>query len=286
MQRAGGHQAMVIHVRALAGWRPLDFAELWRYRELLWVLGMRDVTVRYKQTVLGVFWAIIPPLSTTLIFSAIFTMLRVAPQTLSNGFPYLLFAFSAQVPWQLFANSLNQSSNSLVGSQQLLTKVYFPRLVIPISSLFSAVVDFLVCTALLAGIMVWYRHSVVLGWPLVTLPFFAILAIATSLAVGLWTSALNVQYRDVRYVVPIMLQLWMYVSPVIYSSRSVPEKWRHLYAVNPMAGVVEGFRWAVLGGDQPAPGPMLLISSISVAGLLLAGLFYFKRMEKTFADRV
>jgi lipopolysaccharide transport system permease protein len=205
---------------------------------------------------------------------------------LSNGLPYILFSFTAQVPWQLFANSLSQSSNSLVGSQHLLTKVYFPRLVIPIASLFSAVVDFLVCLAILGGMMFWYRDYVDPGWPLLTLPMFTLLALAASLAVGLWMSALNVQYRDVRYVVPIVVQLWMYVSPIIYSSASIPERWRALYAVNPMASVAEGFRWALLGGTQPAPGPMVLVSLASVAILLVGGLFYFKRMEKTFADRV
>ena len=285
-QDSGGRNAALIRVRPVPGWRAIDFAELWRYRELLWILGSRDVRVRYKQTVLGVLWAIIPPLFTTLIFNAIFMVLKVTPQTLSNGLPYLLFAFAAQVPWQLFANSLSQSSNSLVGSQNLITRVYFPRLIIPIASLFSAVVDFLVCLAILAGIMAWYRDSIDLGWPLLTLPLFTLLALATSLAVGLWMSALNVQYRDVRYVVPIVVQLWMYVSPVIYSSSSIPEKWRPLYAVNPMASVAEGFRWALLGGNQPAPGPMLLVSLSSVGALFIGGLFYFKRMEKTFADLV
>lgn len=285
-QDRGGQTATPIRVRAKPGWRAIDFAELWHYRELLWILGSRDVKVRYKQTALGVLWAIIPPLFTTLIFNAIFMVLRVTPQTLSNGFPYLLFAFTAQVPWQLFASSLSQSSNSLVGSQHLITKVYFPRLVIPVASLFSAVVDFLICSAILAGIMTWHRESIELGWPLVTLPFFTLLALVTSLAVGLWMSALNVQYRDVRYVVPIVAQLWMYASPVIYSSSNIPEKWRPFYAVNPMASVAEGFRWALLGKNQPAPGPMLLVSLVSVAALLVGGLFYFKRMEKTFADLV
>jgi len=283
-QDPGGQTAAPIRVRAKPGWRAIDFAELWRYRELLWILGSRDVKVRYKQTALGILWAIIPPLFTTLIFNAIFVLLKVTPQTLSNGFPYVLFAFTAQVPWQLFANSLSQSSNSLVGSQHLVTKVYFPRLVIPIASLFSAVVDFLICSAILAGIMAWYRESIELGWPLITLPFFTLLAICASLAVGLWMSALNVQYRDVRYVVPIVAQLWMYASPVVYSSVNIPEKWRPLYAVNPMASVAEGFRWALLGKNHPAPGPMLLVSLVSVAALLIGGLFYFKRMEKTFAD--
>ena len=282
----GGQAAALVCVRARPGWRAIDFAELWQYRELLWILGSRDVKVRYKQTALGVLWAIIPPLFTTLIFNAIFTVLKVTPQTLSNGFPYLLFAFTAQVPWQLFANSLSQSSNSLVGSQHLITKVYFPRLVIPIASLFSAVVDFLICLAILAGIMAWYRDSIELGWPLATLPFFTLLALASSLAVGLWMSALNVQYRDVRYVVPIVGQLWMYASPVIYSSSNIPGKWKLLYAVNPMASVAEGFRWALLGKNQPPPGPMLWVSLVSVAALLVGGLFYFKRMEKTFADLV
>jgi lipopolysaccharide transport system permease protein len=285
-QDPGVQTAAIVRVRAKPGWRPIDFAEIWQYRELLWILGSRDVKVRYKQTALGVLWAIIPPLFTTLIFNAIFVLLRVAPQTLSNGFPYLLFAFTAQVPWQLFANSLSQSSNSLVGNQHLITKVYFPRLVIPIASLFSAVVDFLVCLAILAGLMVWYRESIELGWPLVTLPFFTLLALASSLAVGLWMSALNVQYRDVRYVVPIVTQLWMYASPIIYSSSNIPERWKLLYAVNPIVSVAEGFRWALLGKNQPPPGPILWVSLVSVAALVVGGLFYFKRMEKTFADLV
>jgi lipopolysaccharide transport system permease protein len=285
-QDAAWQQPVPIRVRAKPGWRAIDFAELWHYRELLWILGSRDVKVRYKQTALGVLWAIIPPLFTTLIFNAIFIVLKVTPQTLSNGFPYILFAFTAQVPWQLFANSLTQSSNSLVGSQHLITKVYFPRLLIPIASLFSAVVDFLVCMAILVGLMAWYSDFIELGWPLFTLPFFTLLALATSLAVGLWMSALNVLYRDVRFVVPIVVQLWMYVSPVIYSSSNVPEKWRPLYALNPMASVADGFRWALLGNDELAPGPMLAVSLVSVAALLVGGLFYFKRMERTFADLV
>lgn len=282
----GRQAAAPIHIRAKPGWRAIDFRELWHYRELLWILGARDVKVRYKQTALGVLWAIIPPLFTALIFNAIFMLLGVTPQRLSNGFPYLPFAFTAQVPWQLFASSLSQLSNSLVGSQHLITKVYFPRLVIPISSLFSAVVDFLICLAILGGIMAWYHDSIDLGWSLLSLPFFTLLALTTSLAVGLWLSALNVQYRDVRFVVPIVVQLWMYVSPVIYSSTNIPARWRSLYAVNPMVSVVDGFRWALLGNNQPAPGPMLWVSLVSVAALLVGGLLYFKRQEKTFADLV
>ncbi len=281
-----GRPLAAVHVRAKPGWRAVDFAELWQYRELLWMLGMRDVKVRYKQTVLGVLWAIIPPLFTTLIFNAIFSMLRVAPQTISNGFPYLLFVFTAQVPWLLFANSLTKSSNSLVGSQNLITKVYFPRLVVPIASLFSAFFDFLTCLAILAGIMAWYHEFVDLGWALAALPFFTLLALATSLAVGLWMSALNVLYRDVRFVVPILVQLWMYVSPIVYSSSNIPERWKLVYGLNPMASVADGFRWALLGGNQPPPGPMLTVSLVSVVAFLVGGLFYFRRMEKTFADVV
>jgi lipopolysaccharide transport system permease protein len=275
-----------IRVCAKPGWRGIDFAELWQYRELLWILGMRDVKVRYKQTLFGALWAIIPPLFTTLIFNAIFMVLRVGSQTLSDGFPYLLFVFTAQVPWQLFSSSLTQSSNSLVGSQHLVTKVYFPRLVIPIASFFSAILDFLVCLGILALLMVWYREYVDVGWRLAALPFFTLLALATSLAMGLWLSALNVMYRDVRFVVPILVQLWMYISPVIYSSTNIPERWRSLYALNPMASVVDGFRWSLLGGKQSAPASMLFVSVVSVAILLIGGLFYFRRMERTFADVV
>ena len=278
----GGQAAAPIRVRPIPGWRAIDFAELWQYRELLWILGTRDVKVRYKQTVLGVLWAIIPPLFTALIFNGIFRLLGVAPATLSNGFPYLLFAFTAQVPWQLFASSLNQSSNSLVGSQHLLTKVYFPRLVIPIASLFSAVVDFLVCLAILACMMAWYRESIALGWPLVSLPFFTLLALATSLAVGLWMSALNVKYRDVRFALPFLIQLWIFVSSVILPSSSLPEKLRWALLLNPMSAIIEGYRSALFG--LPFDWPALGIAALLTILMLFYSVYSFGKAERSFAD--
>ncbi|MCE9591621.1 MAG: ABC transporter permease [Planctomycetes bacterium] len=285
---AAAPEPQTVYIRAKPGWRAIDFGELWYYRELLWNLAVRDVTIRYKQTFLGVLWAIIPPFFTMVIFTVILTTLfGLDRQRLFNGLPAPLAMFTALAPWQLFSVSLNQSSNSLVGSQNLISKVYFPRLIIPISSMASAVVDFCICSVFLAGMLVWYHDQVTVGWQVVTLPLFFLLAVATALSVGLWLSALNVQYRDVRYAVPIMVQLWMYASPIIYSSARVPEKWRVWYALNPMVGVVDGFRWALLGGrEEFAPGMMTAVSVVSVLVLLLGGLFYFRRMEKTFADLV
>lgn len=273
--------AEAVVVRAKPGWRPIDLAEIWHYRELLWILAVRDIKVRYKQTALGALWAIIPPVFTMLVFTFIFG--HVAK--MSTGLPYPLFSFCGLVPWQLFANSLNQSSNSLVGSQNLITKVYFPRLVIPISSVLSAMVDFFICLTILGGMIVYYHDTVQLGWSLLFLPPLILLAVLTALSVGLWLSALNVLYRDIRYTVPFLIQFWMYSSPVLYPSSKVPEAWRLLYGLNPMAGVVEGFRWALLGHTEP-PGPLLGVSVLSVLLLLVGGLFYFRRMEKNFADLV
>jgi len=283
-----------VEIRASPGWRAIDFAELWHYRELLWNLAARDIRVRYKQTFLGVLWAIIPPFFTMVIFTVILTHLfGLSRGALFGDIPAPLAMFAALTPWQLFSVSLNQSSNSLVGSQNLISKVYFPRLVIPISSMASAVVDFGICFLLLLGIMGWYHESVTLGWQLLFLPLFFLLAATTALAVGLWLSALNVQYRDVRYVVPILVQMWMFLSPIIYPSsrvyghESLPVVWKTLYAANPMAGVIDGFRWCLLGGrPEFAPGPMLAVSVVSVLVILVGGLFYFRRMEKTFADLV
>jgi lipopolysaccharide transport system permease protein len=271
-----------VHVRPRPGWRPIDFAELWHYRELLWILAGRDIKVRYKQTALGALWAVIPPVFTMLIFTFIFG--TVAKMD-TSGVPYPIFSFSALVPWWLFANSLTQSSNSLVGSQNLITKVYFPRLVIPISSILSALLDFSITLLLLAGMMAYYHDSVHVGLGLLALPLLVALAVTCALAVGLWLSALNVQYRDIRYVIPFLVQFWMYASPVLYSSSKIPARWRLLYGLNPMAGVVEGFRWALIGKTGP-PGPMLAVSVASVIVLLIGGLFYFRRMEKSFADLV
>jgi lipopolysaccharide transport system permease protein len=276
----------VVRIRASAGWRAVSLAELWRYRELLWFLAARDIKLRYKQTALGLAWAVIQPLFTMIVFSVFFGRLGGIP---SDGVPYPLFALAALLPWQLFAYALTQSSNSLVNEQRLITKVYFPRLIVPVSSVLSGLVDFGIAFVLLLGMMGYYwlkgDFSPATGWALLAVPLLVLFALATALAVGLWLAALNVQYRDVRYTIPFLTQFWMFASPVAYPSSLVPEAWRPLYGLNPMAGVIEGFRWALLGNADPSLG-MLGVSAAAVAVLLTGGLFYFRRMERTFADVV
>jgi lipopolysaccharide transport system permease protein len=262
------------------GWIPLNLSELWEYRELLYFLVWRDIKVRYKQTALGAAWAVVQPLFMMLVFSLFFGFLARIP---SDGIPYPVFAFCALLPWQLFANALTEASNSLVGNQNLLTKVYFARLVIPIAAVLSGLVDFLIAFVILLGMMLYYR--IVPGTAIVVLPGFILLAILTALAVGLWLSALNVQYRDVRYTMSFLVQFWLFATPVAYPSSIVPERWRALYGINPMAGVVEGFRWALLG-KSPPPAAMLFVSVLVVLVLLVGGLYYFRRMEQEFADIV
>jgi lipopolysaccharide transport system permease protein len=254
--------------------------ELWEYRELLYFLTWRDIKVRYKQTVLGAAWAIIQPLFMMLVFSLFFGKLAGVP---SDGIPYPVFTFCGLLPWQLFAYSVTQAGNSLVGSQNLITKVYFPRLVVPISAVLGGVVDFAIAFLLLLAMIFYY--GIVPGWQMVALPGLVLLAVLTALGVGLWLSALNVQYRDVRYTIGFMVQFWLFATPVAYPSSIVPEKWRVLYALNPMVGVVDGFRWALLGKPS-SPGMPLLISVIVVLMLLAGGLYYFRRMEQQFADIV
>jgi len=261
-------------------WIPLQLDELWEYRELLYFLVWRDVKVRYKQTALGAAWAVVQPLFMMLVFSLFFGLLAKVP---SDGIPYPVFTFCALIPWQLFANALSEASNSLVGNQNLITKVYFARLVIPIAAVLSGLVDFLIAFVILLGMMLYY--GIVPGWSIIALPGFILLAVLTALAVGLWLSALNVQYRDVRYTMSFLVQFWLFATPVAYSSSIVPERWRALYGINPMAGVVEGFRWALLGKSQP-PGAMLFVSASVVTVLLVGGLYYFRRMEQEFADIV
>ncbi len=270
----------VIHIRPSKGWVSLNLRDLWEYRELLYFLVWRDVKVRYKQTVLGAVWAIIQPFFTMVVFSLFFGRLAKVP---SDGIPYPVFAYCALLPWQLFAYALTESGNSLVANQQLVTKVYFPRLVIPISAVLAGLVDFAVAFVVLLGMMLYY--GIVPTAAVLTLPLFLLLAIATALAVGLWLSALNVQYRDVRYTIPFLTQFWLFATPIAYSSSLVPERWRALYGLNPMAGVVEGFRWALLG-KTGGVGPLVLVSALAVGVLLVGGLVYFRRMEKTFADVV
>lgn len=269
-----------VHIEPSHGWASLRLADLWAYRELLYFLIWRDIKVRYKQTVLGVAWAIIQPLCTMIVFSLFFG--RLAGMS-SDGVPYPLFSYAALVPWTLFANGLNQASNSLIDSANLLKKVYFPRLVIPLATVLSGWPDFLVALVLLVPMMLFYGLTPT--WHIVWLPLFLLLTLSTALGVGLWLSAMHVQFRDVRYAAPFFTQLWFYASPIAYPSSHIPEPWRTLYGINPMAGVSEGFRWALLGVET-TPGPMLAVSILVALGLLSSGAYYFRRMEKIFADVV
>jgi lipopolysaccharide transport system permease protein len=262
------------------GWVALRLGALWRYRELLYFLVWRDVKVRYKQTVLGASWAILQPFFTMLIFSIFFGKLARMP---SDGVPYPLFAYVALVPWTFFANGLTLSSNSLIANQGLLRKVYFPRLVIPVAAVAAGLLDFVIAFAVLLGMLVWY--GIAPGWHVVWLPALVVLALVTSLGAGLWFSALSVMYRDVQYVVPFLVQVWLYSTPIVYPASLVPERWRALYAINPMVGVVEGFRWALLGTGA-APGPMIVVSAVAAVVLTFGGLMFFRRMERTFSDMV
>jgi lipopolysaccharide transport system permease protein len=269
-----------IRIEPSKGWISLGLKDLWHYRELLFFLTWRDIKVRYKQTALGAAWAIVQPLLTMLVFTLFFGRLAKVP---SDGIPYPLFSYTALLPWQLFAYALTESSNSVVANERLITKVYFPRLVVPLASILAGLVDFVIAFTLVIGMMVWY--GVRPTWAILALPFFVIFTIVTALAVGLWLSALNVQYRDVRYTLTFIVQFWLIASPVAYSTTLVPARWRPFYGLNPMAGVIEGFRWALLGKTQ-APGTMLWVSVAVVAVVLVSGLYYYRRMEKTFADVV
>jgi lipopolysaccharide transport system permease protein len=267
-------------IRPSRGWQKLKLKELWHYRELLYFFGWRDIKVRYKQTVLGATWAIIQPFFTMVVFSLFFGKLAKVP---SDGVPYPLFAFAALVPWTFFASGLTHSSNSLVESATLLKKVYFPRLVIPISSVMSAAVDFVFAFIMLLAMMLWY--GVLPTANVMWLPLLLVLAFGTALGVGFWLSAINVKYRDVRHTVPFVTQFWLFATPIAYPSSLLSEPWRTVYGINPMVGVVEGFRWALLNTDT-APGPMILVSSLTALIVLVGGAFYFRRMEKSFADVV
>jgi homopolymeric O-antigen transport system permease protein len=258
----------------------LQLRELWEYRELLYFLAWRDIKVRYKQTSLGVIWAIVQPFVTMVLFSLFFGYLAGIP---SDGIPYPIFTFVALLPWQLFANSLAASSNSLVLNQELIKKVYFPRLIIPISAVCVGLIDFGISFVVLLGMMYYYHF-----WPtlaFIALPIFVLLAVITALTIGLWLSTLNVQYRDVQFVIPALTQFWLLATPIAYSSSLIPEQWRLMYGLNPMVGVIEGFRWALLGQTPPV-GNSITISVFVTGTLLIGGLVYFKRTEKTFADVV
>lgn len=272
--------APFLEIRPSRGWIRLNLGELWEYRDLLYFLTWRDIKVRYKQTLLGAAWAVIQPVLTMVIFSLFFGRLGKIP---SDGIPYPLFSFAALVPWTLFSTALTQSSNSLVGSSNLLRKIYFPRLIIPLASTLSPVVDFLIAFTVLGGLMVWYGYTPTLNclW----IPALLLLLMVTALGVGLWLAALNVQFRDVKYTIPFLTQAWLFATPIAYPSSLLGEPWRTVYGINPMVGVVEGFRWALLGA-RTAPGPIVLVSALAALCILLTGAFYFRRTERSFADIV
>jgi lipopolysaccharide transport system permease protein len=269
-------------IEPLQGWVPLNLRELFEYRDLLFYMTWRDITVRYKQTILGATWAILQPLMTMVVFSVFFGELAKIP---SNGVPYPIFSYTALLPWTYFASGISRTSGVLVANTNLLKKVYFPRLILPISGMVSGLPDFGLSFVVLIGMMAYY--GVYPRWAaLPLLPLFLLLALIAALGVGLWLGALNAQYRDIRYLVPFLTQFWMYATPVIYPTSFLPERWRFVYALNPMAGVVEGFRWVLLAqGDAPDPAVMV-ISFVAALVVLITGAFYFRRMEKNFADIV
>ena len=261
-------------------WVPLDLRELWEQRELVYFLAWRDIKVRYKQTVLGASWAILQPVFAMGVFSVFFGRLGRLP---SDGLPYPLWSFAALVPWTFFSQGLTQAANSLVMSQNLLRKVYFPRLAIPVATVLSAAVDFVLAFAVLAVMILFYQIDLT-GRVVWVIPL-AILAFVSALGAGLWFAALSVRYRDVRFVVPVLVQFWLFATPIAYPSSLLPERWRALYALNPMAGVVEGFRWALLGANT-RPGSMVIVSTIAAVLILVSGAYYFRSVERTFADIV
>lgn len=270
-----------LRIQPSKGWVALKLNEVWAYRELLFFLTQRDIKVRYKQTVIGAAWAIIQPLMTMVVFSIFFGGLAQIP---SDGVPYPIFSFAALVPWGLFAYGLSEASNSLVGSSNLIKKVYFPRLIIPLSSVMAGVVDFVIAFVVL--ILMMLAYGIVPTLNILWLFPLVLLALVTSLGVGMWLSALNVEFRDIRYIIPFLTQFWMFITPIAYPSSLIEnETLRALYGLNPMAGVVEGFRWALLG-TYTAPGPIILVSATAAVALLISGMFYFRRMEKSFADVV
>lgn len=270
----------IVEIRPRRGGASLDLDDVWRYRELLAFLVWRDLKVRYRQTVLGAVWAVLQPFVTMVVFSVVFGRLAGVP---SDGVPYPVFAFAALVPWTFFSTGIAQSANSLVGSQSLIKRVYFPRLVIPIAAVAVGLVDLAIASVVLLGLMLAFGivPSLTLLW---AIPLLA-LAFVTSLGVGLWLSALNVRYRDIRYIVPFLVQVWLFATPVAYPASLVGEPWRTLYALNPMVGVVEGFRWALLGTDT-APGPLVVVSGLVAVVVLITGALYFRRAEGSFADVV
>lgn len=253
--------------------------DLWRYRELFYFLAWRDILVRYKQTVIGLAWALIRPFLTMIVFVVVFSKLAKLP---SEGVPYPILVFAALLPWQFFANAFTEAGNSLISNANMISKVYFPRLVVPTSAVIVSFVDFLISGIILVGLMLWYGFAP--DWRIFTLPLFIVIAFAAAMGTGLWTAALNVKYRDFRYIIPFVVQFGLYVSPVGFSSAIVPEQWRLLYSLNPMVGVIDGFRWAILGGNSQLYWPGFLLSLFLVMVILITGIYYFRKTEKTFAD--
>jgi len=277
---AATNEPRTITIRPSKGWAALNLKDLWNYRELIYFFTWRDLKVRYKQTLLGASWAVLQPFLTMVVFSVFFGGLAKVP---SDGVPYPIFSYTALLPWTLFSKAMQDASRSLVSSANIISKVYFPRLILPLATVLAGVVDFLIAFVVLLAMMLYYGIRPTANvW---TLPLFVLLALITAIGVGLWLSALNVMYRDVGYVIPFLTQFWMYITPIAYPASMVPEKWKFLYALNPLTGVVEGFRWALLGTGE-GPGTSLLISASIAILLTITGLFYFRRMERKFADMV
>lgn len=253
--------------------------DLWRYRELFYFLAWRDILVRYKQTAIGVLWSVLRPFLTMVVFTLVFSKLAKLP---SDNVPYPILIFAALLPWQFFSNAFTEAGNSLISNTNMISKVYFPRLIIPTSAVIVSFVDFLISGAIMVGLMAWYGYLP--DWRILTLPFFILLAFAFAMGAGLWIAALNVEYRDFRYIIPFVVQFGLYISPVGFSSAIVPDTWRLLYSLNPMVGVIDGFRWAILGGTTPMYWPGFLLSLTLVVMVFITGIFYFRRTEKSFAD--
>ena len=271
----------VVILRPSTGWVGLRLGDLWAYRELIYFLTWRDIKVRYKQSVLGILWAILKPFMAMVVFTIFFGNFAKIP---SDGIPYPIFSYTATLPWELFAASLSVASRSMVSNSNMISKIYFPRMIVPLASVMSSVVDFLIGFTILIGMMIYYKFTPTIA--ILWLPLLILLALITALGVGFWSSALMVRYRDVGYIMPFVSNLWMYLTPVVYSSSMIPEKWRLLYSLNPMTGVVEGFRYALLGTARSGSVMMILVSSVIAILILITGMFYFRRMEKKFADMI
>ena len=275
---AGTQTIPLVRIEPSRGWASLRIADLWEYRELLYFLVWRTIKVRYKQTLLGAGWAILQPFFTMVVFTIFFGRLAKMP---SDGIPYPIFSYVALVPWTFFANGLTQATTSVVGGGGLIRKVYFPRLIMPLAAVLAGIVDFFFAFVVLLGMMLYF--GIVPSWRILTLPVLVVLVVMTALSVALWLSALNVQFRDIRYMAPFLVQVWLFATPIAYPSSLLSEPWRTVYGLNPMVGVVEGFRWALLGTGH-APGPMMLVSTLACLTLLIGGAYYFRRVERTFAD--